>query len=107
MSTTPTRSTTTGPTPRLSRTPVVPGRPAPRPGSDTAAILEEIGMRDRMAEFVRTDGLAYPLAGESLEPGSSRGVSNVFVSEMARVSVERGVLLAIRPGPEPGEGGLE
>ena len=60
-----------------------------------------------LAEFVRTDGLAYPLAGESLEPGSSRGVSNVFVSDMARVSVERGVLLAVRPGPEPGEGGLE
>jgi len=60
-----------------------------------------------LAESVRTDGLAYPLAGESLEPGSSRGVSNVFVSDMARVSVERGVLLAIRPGPEPGEGELE
>ena len=48
------------------------------------------------AEGVRTQGLAYPLRGETLEPGSSRGVSNVFVSDLARVTLERGVLLAIR-----------
>jgi thiamine pyrophosphokinase len=52
------------------------------------------------AEGVTTEGLAYPLVGETLEPGSSRGVSNVFTSETARVRVARGVLLAIRPGPE-------
>lgn len=50
------------------------------------------------AERVRTEGLRYPLAGETLEPGSSRGVSNLFVGEHARVSVERGVLVAVRPG---------
>jgi thiamine pyrophosphokinase len=50
------------------------------------------------AEGVVTDGLVYPLAGETLEPGSSRGVSNVFAGRQARVSVERGVLLALRPG---------
>jgi thiamine pyrophosphokinase len=50
------------------------------------------------AEGVRTQGLAYPLAGETLEPGSSRGVSNVFSADVARVSVERGTLLAVRPG---------
>jgi thiamine pyrophosphokinase len=50
------------------------------------------------AEGVRTEGLAYPLAGETLEPGSSRGISNVLTTGAARVSVERGVLLAIRPG---------
>ena len=50
------------------------------------------------AEGVRTEGLAYPLEGETLEPGSSRGVSNVFVSATPRISLERGVLLAIRPG---------
>jgi thiamine pyrophosphokinase len=50
------------------------------------------------AEGVRTEGLAYPLEHETLEPGSSRGVSNVFVSPRARVEVSRGVLLAIRPG---------
>jgi thiamine pyrophosphokinase len=50
------------------------------------------------AEGVRTEGLAYPLEGETLEPGSSRGVSNVFAAKTARISIERGVLLAIRPG---------
>ena len=51
---------------------------------------------------VTTAGLAYPLAGETLEPGSSRGVSNVFAERDARVTVERGVLLAIRPGEAKG-----
>jgi thiamine pyrophosphokinase len=47
---------------------------------------------------VTTEGLAYPLRGETLDAGSSRGVSNAFVDETAAVRVERGVLLAIRPG---------
>ena len=47
---------------------------------------------------VTTEGLAYPLRDETLEPGSSRGVSNVFQGDTARVTVEQGVLLAIRPG---------
>jgi thiamine pyrophosphokinase len=51
-----------------------------------------------VAEGVRTDGLAYPLLGETLDPGSTRGVSNVFVESTARVALERGVLLVIRPG---------
>ena len=50
------------------------------------------------AEGVTTERLVYPLLGETLEAGSSRGVSNVFEAESARVSVEQGVLLAIRPG---------
>jgi thiamine pyrophosphokinase len=50
------------------------------------------------AAGVTTEGLAYALRGETLEPGSSRGVSNVFESEEARISVDDGVLLAIRPG---------
>jgi len=49
------------------------------------------------ARGVVTEGLRYPLAGETLEPGSSRGVSNVFVEREARVSLEHGVVLAIRP----------
>ncbi|HXF98948.1 MAG TPA: thiamine diphosphokinase [Gaiellaceae bacterium] len=52
------------------------------------------------AEGVTTEGLAYPLAGERLEAGSSRGVSNLFVAATARVAVARGLLLAVRPGPE-------
>lgn len=55
------------------------------------------------AEGVHVEGLAYPLRGESLEPGSSRGVSNVFAAERARISVARGVLLVVRPGPDRGE----
>jgi thiamine pyrophosphokinase len=50
------------------------------------------------ADGVRTEGLAYPLRGETLEAGSSRGVSNVFVADTAHISLEHGVLLAIRSG---------
>jgi thiamine pyrophosphokinase len=57
------------------------------------------------AEGVATEGLVYPLSGETLEPGSSRGVSNVFAGKTARVTVDRGVLVAIRPSPET-EGSL-
>jgi len=53
------------------------------------------------AEGVRTEGLVYPLRGETLEPGSTRGVSNVFATVSARVEVARGVVLAIRPGANP------
>jgi thiamine pyrophosphokinase len=49
---------------------------------------------------VVTEGLVYPLRGETLEPGSTRGVSNVFSAADARVRLERGVLLAIRPGSD-------
>jgi thiamine pyrophosphokinase len=52
------------------------------------------------AEGVVTEGLAYPLRGETLEPGSTRGVSNVFAEPTARVALDRGVLAAIRPAPE-------
>ncbi len=47
---------------------------------------------------VVTEGLAYPLRGETLVPGSSRGLSNRFTAAEARVSLESGVLLAVRPG---------
>jgi thiamine pyrophosphokinase len=50
------------------------------------------------AEGVTAEGLMYPLRGETLEAGSSRGVSNAFAADTARISLERGVLLAIRPG---------
>jgi thiamine pyrophosphokinase len=49
------------------------------------------------ASGVVTDGLVYPLCGETLHPGSSRGISNVFAVPEARIGVERGVLLAVRP----------
>jgi len=49
------------------------------------------------ATGVVTEGLVYPLRDETLAPGSSRGLSNVFGAAEARVSVESGVLLAVRP----------
>ena len=50
------------------------------------------------AEGVTTVGLEYPLTSEQLGCGSTRGVSNVFVAAEATVTVDRGVLIAIRPG---------
>lgn len=55
--------TTTGPAARLSRTPLVPGRPAPTPGSDAAEILGEVGLGDQLESLVssgavRTEGVA-------------------------------------------------
>lgn len=46
---------------------------------------------------VVTNGLVYPLRRETVEPGSSRGISNVFAATEARIALERGVLLAVRP----------
>jgi thiamine pyrophosphokinase len=48
-------------------------------------------------EGVTTEGLVYALQGETLDAGTSRGVSNVFEGGSARVSLEQGVLLAVRP----------
>jgi thiamine pyrophosphokinase len=49
------------------------------------------------ATGVTTQGLEYPLARETLQPGTTRGVSNVFTGTEARVGLDGGVLLAIRP----------
>lgn len=49
------------------------------------------------ATGVFTEGLVYPLRGEALLPGSSRGLSNLFVDREARLRLESGVLLAVRP----------
>ena len=49
------------------------------------------------AAGITTTGLEYPLAAETLAPGSTRGVSNVFAGTDAHVRVTEGVLLAIRP----------
>ena len=47
------------------------------------------------AEGVRTSGLRYPLAGERLALGRSRGLSNMVTSPPASISLERGQLLII------------
>ena len=54
--------TTCGPAPRLSRTPVRPGRPAPKPGSDAADILAGYGLENDFqrlvdAGIILTDGV--------------------------------------------------
>jgi thiamine pyrophosphokinase len=54
------------------------------------------------ASGVTTSGLEFPLTGETLLPGSTRGVSNVFAAPEARISVGAGVVLAIRPGAAAG-----
>lgn len=49
------------------------------------------------ARGVRTVGLAYVLADEDLQPGSTRGVSNVFAADTAIVTLHAGTLLAVQP----------
>jgi thiamine pyrophosphokinase len=53
------------------------------------------------ATGVRTEGLEYPLRGETLAAGTTRGVSNVMDGDEASVSIDGGTVLVIRPGPEP------
>jgi thiamine pyrophosphokinase len=49
---------------------------------------------------VRTEGLEYPLRGEMLRAGTTRGVSNVLLGREATVSIEEGTVLVVRPSPE-------
>jgi thiamine pyrophosphokinase len=49
---------------------------------------------------VRTDGLHYPLDGEDLHVGRSRGLSNVVERAPASVSLDRGTLLVIETSGE-------
>jgi thiamine pyrophosphokinase len=46
-------------------------------------------------EGVTTDGLVYPLTGETLRLGPARGVSNVVARRDASVTVRRGLLLVV------------
>jgi thiamine pyrophosphokinase len=46
---------------------------------------------------VRTSGLRYPLDGEELLPGSTRGLSNELVEPVATLSIEHGTVLAVQP----------
>jgi thiamine pyrophosphokinase len=49
----------------------------------------------RDAHGITTHGLEYPLIDETLYFGSSRGVSNVFLQDHARIIVREGVLLCV------------
>jgi thiamine pyrophosphokinase len=66
--------------------------------------VEIVGRADRLvsllpvhgaARGVRTEGLVYPLHGDELLAGTSRGVSNRFVGGRATVTVDEGVLLCV------------
>jgi thiamine pyrophosphokinase len=61
-----------------------------RPG-DTLSLLPLGGA----AHGVSTQGLRYPLRGETLLPEKSRGVSNELVGERAEISLTEGTLICI------------
>ncbi len=44
---------------------------------------------------VHTDGLRWPLAGETLYPDRTRGISNELLSEGASIRIEPGLLLVV------------
>jgi thiamine pyrophosphokinase len=67
----------------------LPGRPG-----DLVSLLPVHGP----AVGVTTGGLLYPLDDEDLLPGSTRGVSNEWASEVATVRVRGGSVIAVAPG---------
>ena len=73
-----------------------PGAPATVAGAVGATVsLLPVG---GIASGVSTTGLAYPLDAEDLEPGTTRGVSNVVTDPGATVSLTGGTLLVVLPG---------
>ncbi|MDA0353844.1 MAG: CoA transferase [Chloroflexi bacterium] len=57
----PGRVRTTGPSPRLSRTPVHPGAPASAPGADGNAVLREYGLADDLPDLIASGVLVESL----------------------------------------------
>ncbi|HOM02131.1 MAG TPA: thiamine diphosphokinase [Acetivibrio sp.] len=47
-------------------------------------------------EGITTKGLYYPLKGETIEMGSSRGVSNCFIAPTAQISITSGILMVVK-----------
>jgi thiamine pyrophosphokinase len=76
---------------------------APAPGGEVVAATYAGRVGDLVslvpaggtAEGVTTEGLRFPLAGEPLILGRTRGVSNVRTSPVARVTLESGRLFVI------------
>jgi thiamine pyrophosphokinase len=54
------------------------------------------------AQGVRTGGLQYPLQDEPLRFGPARGISNVFLSEVAQIQLRTGMLLVVHTPLEAG-----
>ena len=61
-----------------------------RPG-DTLSLIPVGGE----ARGITTAKLEYLLDGESLPPGSTRGISNVLLAETAQISLQSGLLLCV------------
>jgi thiamine pyrophosphokinase len=51
------------------------------------------------ASGITTSGLRWPLRGETLDPGSTRGVSNEIVSGAIAVAITGGSLLVVGTRP--------
>jgi thiamine pyrophosphokinase len=78
-------------------------------GTNVSVVRDSVGLAARAGALctllpvggpaigVTTEGLRYPLRGETLPPGTTRGVSNEFIGSTAAVSLESGVLLAVIP----------
>jgi thiamine pyrophosphokinase len=62
-----------------------------REGSDTVSLIP----LTTEVTGVTTRGLYYPLRGESLQIGTTRGVSNRFTEETAHIIIDGGLLLVI------------
>jgi len=75
------------------------GRTIPGAVGDLVTLLPVHGD----AVGVRTAGLRYPLRGETLPAGTSRGVSNVFEAPLAEVALEVGTVVVVQPGTDGGE----
>jgi thiamine pyrophosphokinase len=78
--------------------PVHPGEPARIRGrrGDLVSILAVHGP----AVGVRTRGLRWPLEGERLDPGGSRGISNELLDDVADVSIDEGCVAVVQPDEE-------
>jgi thiamine pyrophosphokinase len=50
--------------------------------------------------LVTTAGLRWPLVGERLGPGTSRGISNELLEARAEVSVRNGTVVVVVPATE-------
>ena len=68
---------------------------------DTVSLLP-LGIE---VEGVRTEGLEYPLSGDTLLPGRGRGVSNVLTGTHGRVRFDAGHLLIVHSHSAFEEGG--
>jgi thiamine pyrophosphokinase len=71
------------------------GRPVTRDTAGRAGDLVSLVPLGVSAAGVTTEGLRYPLAGEPLVLGRTRGVSNVRTGASARITLESGRLLVI------------